>query len=634
MGLSPGFALWFLIMHPSSSRKTAWFTCLATCVLASLLAAGLGGCNKPPEPPPPPQVDPDVPEEEPYNGPPLFQDVTKASGIDLTYKNGQEAGHRAIIESLGGGITLIDYDGDGLLDVFITGGGYFGGPDKKEIKGYPCKLYKNLGNFKFKDVTKEVGLDKIDFFTHGAAAADYDRDGFPDLVVTGWGKLMLFHNEPDGKGGRKFVDVTAQSRVGENPLWSSSAAWADLDGDGYPELFVCHYADWDLIKNHPTDCTYDNKTPDICPPKRFQPLPNKLFRNNRDGTFTDISATCCVDRKGNTVPLRRTAAGKDNVGKSLAILIVDVNGDGKPDIYVANDTMDKHFYLNRTKEQGKIVLEEMALPIGLATDNHGIAQGSMGIDASDFNRTGRPSLFVTNYEGELHALYRNDCKDNKVSFGWATHSSGAASVGLTNVAWGCGFIDIENRGWEDIFVCQGHVILHPTGKAKRLQKPILLRNEEGKFKIITSHGGDYFRTLHEGRGVAFGDLNNDGKIDAIISHMNQPVTVLRNVAETDNHWLGVKLERKDHADIVGTRLTLKVGDSTITRFARGGGSYSSTHDPRHIFGLGKADKVGTLEVAWPDGKKQTWEGLAIDRYWRLTEGQDKPEEIKYPKTGS
>jgi enediyne biosynthesis protein E4 len=619
-------------MHHSSPRTTAWFTCLTTCVLASLLAAGVGGCNKTQE-----EViienDRGEPDEPPYNGPPLFEDVTRASGIDLTYKNGQEAGHRAIIESLGGGITLIDYDGDGLLDVFIVGGGYFGGPDKKELKGHPCKLYKNLGNFKFKDVTKEVGLDKIDFFTHGAAAADYDRDGFPDLVVTGWGKLMLFHNEPDGKlgGGRKFVDVSAKSRVGDNPQWSSSAAWADLDGDGYPELFVCHYADWDLIKNHPTDCNYDGKTPDICPPKRFNALPNKLFRNNRDGTFTDITATCCIDKKGNTVPLKRTGTNKDDIGKSLAILLVDVNGDGKPDIYVANDTMDKQFYLNRTKEPGKIVLEEMAFQAGLATDNRGSAQGSMGLDASDYNRTGLPSLFVTNYEGELHALYRNDCKGNKVLFSWATQSSNVALIGLANVAWGCGFIDIENRGWEDIFVCQGHVILHPTGKAKRLQKPILLRNEEGKFKIITSHGGEYFRTLHEGRGVAFGDLNNDGKIDAVISHMNQPVTVLRNVAETDNHWLGLDLARKDHADIVGTKLTLKVGDATLTRFARGGGSYSSTHDARHIFGLGKADKAGTLEVIWPDGKKQTWEGLAIDRYWRLFEGKEKAEEIKYPK---
>src|SRR5579875_2968935 len=222
--------------------------------------------------------------EEPL-GPPLFREVTAESGINFAYRNGEEADHYAILESLGGGLAVLDFDGDGLLDLFIPGGGHYEGPDKHQIKGNPCRLYRNLGNFRFEDVTAKVGLDKIDFYTHGAAVADYDNDGWPDLLVTGWHHLALFHNEPNEKGAasRKFVEVSKQAGMPDG-LWTTSAAWGDLDGDGYADLYVCQYVDWSFEHNHPLHCTYDGHTRDVCPPKNFKGLEHKLFRNLGNGT--------------------------------------------------------------------------------------------------------------------------------------------------------------------------------------------------------------------------------------------------------------------------------------------------------------------------------------------------------------
>ena len=221
---------------------------------------------------------------------PFFEDVTAASGITHTYRCGEEAGHYSILESLGGGAALIDYDGDGLLDAFLPGGGYFDGPNKQEIKGHPCRLYKNLGGLKFKDVSQEAGVGVVTHYTHGAAVGDYDKDGWPDLVVTGWGKLALLRNEADGKGGRRFADVTTKAGLTDDS-WSVSAGWADFDGDGHPDLYACHYVNWRFgsDKTHPTNCNYDGKTRDVCPPKSFHPLPHIVYRNNGDGTFADVS---------------------------------------------------------------------------------------------------------------------------------------------------------------------------------------------------------------------------------------------------------------------------------------------------------------------------------------------------------
>jgi hypothetical protein len=581
-------------------------------------------------------------------GPPFFEEVTGASGVSLTYRNGEEGGHYAILESLGGGAALIDYDNDGLLDLFLPGGGTVGKDDKK-IQGLPCKFYKNLGGFRFKDVTAEVGLDRPWFYTHGAAVADFDRDGWQDLLVTGWGKLLLLHNEPvdpkDPSKGRKFVDVTAKAKLPDG-LWTTSAAWADFDGDGWPDLYVCQYVDWSFENNHPTDCQYDGHTRDVCPPKKFKGLPHKLFRNNKDGSFTDVSKEAGL--RGPREPgdyakltylstlaqenLRRgDTEGDARYGKGLGVVVGDINGDYRPDIYVANDTVDKFLYFNRGSRAGKFEFEEKGLESGTAKDGDGGANGSMGMDMGDPFGLLRASLWVTNYENELHALYKNECVQGKEFFGFATRSSGLAAIGQDTVGWGTAFLDIDHHGWEDVVFAAGHAIRHPH-KIPRAQRPGLFRNKgQGKFVDARSQGGPYFQAMHVGRGIAFGDLDNDGKVDMVISHLNEPVAVLRNVADAaGNHWLGIELAGKDRRDVVGSHIILECGGRKQARFAKGGGSYLSANDRRHVFGLG-ADKGAGMKVTltWShSGKSQEYVIPAADRYWRLEEGVAAPQEVK------
>jgi hypothetical protein len=572
---------------PRLSKRTR--AGLAVGVVAVLVA--VYACT-PPSPPPP--AIPNAADEP--TGPPLFEDITAASGIAFTYRNGEEAGHFAIIESLGGGVALFDFDGDGLLDVFIPGGGKY---DAKTVLGNPCKLFRNLGKFRFEDVTAKVGLGGEYQYTHGAAAFDFDNDGHLDLLLTGYNRLVLLKNE----AGKRFVDVTKKAGLND-ATWSSTAAWGDLDGDGFPEIYVSHYADWGFATNHPTDCTYDGKTRDVCQPRKFVPLPHTLYRNNRNGSFTDISEL---------VKLRTD-------GRGMQAMIVDVNNDGRPDIYAANDTDDNFLYMNRGKA-GEIVLKEEGLFSGVARDERGSANGSMGLDAADFDRTGKPSIVVTNYENELPALYQNRSDATTARFTYATLASGLATVGGSYVSWGTSFLDLDHDGWEDLMIVSGHAIRFPT-KIDRRQKPLLLRNERGHFKAITPTGGVYFRDVHNARGAAFGDLDNDGKIDVVVSHLNEPVTVLRNVAPTDgNKWVGFELVGANKRDVVGARVVVESAGGSQARFQKGGASFGCTNDPRHVVGLGADAKVTKVTVHWPSGKAQEFAGVEPGAYWRLTENE-------------
>jgi hypothetical protein len=550
----------------------------------------------------PPQTAPR--SEQPAPEPAAFEDVTASSGIDFTYRNGEEAGHYAIIESLGGGVALLDYDGDGLLDIFLPGGG---GYDGKTVTGRPCKLYRNLGGFKFEDVTEKTGLNRVSFqYSHGAAAFDYNRDGWPDILVTGYNRVVLLRNEPDGAGGRRFTDVTKEAKL-TDAMWSTTAAWGDLDGDGCPELYISHYGDWGFETNHPTDCTYNGKTRDVCQPRRFKPLPHTLYRNNRDGTFTDVTAQ---------VKLRTD-------GRGIGVQFVDIDNDGRPDIYAANDTDDNFLYHNRGKP-GELVLEEIGLFAGVARDDRGVANGSMGVDAADFDRSGRASIFVTNYENELPALYANRTENGKPQFVYDTLRSGVGAIGGSYVSWGTGFFDHDLDGWEDVLIVSGHAIRFPT-KIDRRQKPMLLRNDRGRFKSAVTTGWAYFDSPHNARGAAIGDLDNDGRPDVVVSHLNEPVVLLRNIAPTaGRHWVGVRLVRKDHADAVGARVVIETAGGRQTRFVKGGASYGSTNDPRLHFGLAADAKIDRVTVYWPSGAVQTVNGLEPDDYWDVTEGEAAP----------
>jgi hypothetical protein len=579
------------------------------------------GCSSNSPPPPSPTVKGDGarPVEEAV-GPPLFEDITESSGVRMTYHNGEEAGHLAILESLGGGVGVIDYDGDGLPDLFLTGGGEYRGKDKKEIVGLPCKLYRNLGGGKFKDVTAEVGLDKLAggapwFYTHGVAVGDFDRDGRPDLLVTGWGRVALFRNVD----GKRFEDVTAKAGLDKGITWATSAAWADFDGDGWPDLYICQYANWSWA-NHPS-CTYDTKTPDVCPPAQFSGLTHKVFRNSGDGTFTDVSGSCGL------------LPGGPKSSKGLGVLAVDINGDGKPDVYVCNDTVNKFLYLNKSTK-GSIIFEECGVSSGAACDERGNPNGSMGVDAGDLDGSGRPALWVTNYQNELHALYRNLCEGKHIAFSFHTTEAGIAAIGQKYVGWGTALLDFNLDGFEDIFISNGHAINFPTEEGvTRRQTPVLLMNTgRGKFLSAPKRMGDYGQRMHLGRGVGFVDFDNDGRVDMVIHHTNEPTAVLRNVASEGNHWIGFQLERSKFADVVGARVLLEAGGRTQARFAKGGGSYASSSDRRLVFGLGKIDRIDRVTVNWPDGKVQEWTGIPVDKYHVLVE--DEPKTKPYLTTES
>ncbi len=599
-----------------SRRTLAAGAAVLVLLVAAAVAIPLAGCGSsgptPPSGPPPVVVD---------TGPDLFEDVTAKTGIRFSYRNGEELDppHLSILESLGGGLAAFDYDGDGLLDLLLVGGGHYGGKDHQDVLGHPCKLFRNTGGFKFEDVSDKAGLTLADktpwFYSHAATAGDFDNDGWPDVLVTGYRHVALFRNVSDGKGGRKFEDVTAKAGLDKGVTWATSAGWADFDGDGFADLYVCQYVDWGFgsPRTHPTDCFYakdenNKEIRDVCPPKRFDGLQALVFRNTGGGTFDNVTATAGI------------RDGGPGVSKGLGVVIADVNADGKPDVYAANDTVPNFLYVNKSA-RGKILFEELGMKAAVALDGGASPNGSMGTDAGDPFGSGKPSLFCTNYEGESHALYENASSPQRAFFIYATPKTGMDVLGQKFVGWGTGFVDLDHDGWEDLFITNGHAIRYPK-TADRAQKPVIMRNlGAGEFRVASGRGGDYFTQPHLGRGLALADFDNDGSVDVAICHTNEPVAVLRNVAPAGHHWVGFTLKGAKNADVVGARVRLTAGGRTQTRFAKGGGSYASTPDRRLVFGLGKADKIDTVTVEWPDGKKQEFKDVPTDKYLVLTQGE-------------
>ena len=549
-----------------------------------------------------------------------FEEVTKSAGINFAYRNSNERpGNYAILDSLGGGLSFIDFDKDGKLDLFINGGGTItnkGEPNhpvnarERSIIGYASKLYRNVGDWKFEDVSAATGIEKPLFYNHGSTVFDYDRDGWPDLVITGYGRLGLLHNEPGpSPSTRVFVDKADAAGFNKTHFWSTSAGAADFDGDGFPDLYLCQYVNWSLL-NDPKCPGYTLSVErDVCPPKKYDAVPHAVWRNNGNGTFSEVTRDA---------GLRIDRPDKD-YGKGLGVVCVDVTNDGKADVYVANDTVDNFLYINKSTP-GKIRFEEVGLEWGVARDDRGIPNGSMGVDAADYDGSGQASIWVTNYEGELHSLYGNVAQGNRRFFQFRTQRSGIAAIGQLHVGFGTVFSDFDLDGWEDIMVSNGHVIYHPV-KAKIRQRAVMLHNlGNGKFEEVGGSSGPYFSGEHLGRGLVSGDLDNDGWPDLAICHANENASMLRNQSAglgKKNTFLGIELVGKNNADVVGARVELSVGTKNLTRFAKGGGSYLSGGDRRLLFGLPEASGNQSITVYWPDGTSKKVEGLKSGMYHRI-----------------
>lgn len=500
-----------------------------------------------------------------------FEDVAEKARVRFTYRNGAEAQHESILESLGGGVGMLDYDLDGQVDLIFPGGGYF---VRQEIKGHPPALFRNLGGWQFSEATAAAGLSQPDpFYSHGCSAGDFNNDGFPDFVITGYGRVHLWKNQGDGT----WLETHEAAGVNSNS-WSSSAAWGDLNGDGNLDLYLAHYVNWSF-DNHPY-CNGPNER-EICSPRVFEGLPDQAFYSQGDGTFRDASSQ----------------AGLRSDGKGLGVILGDVDLDADLDIYVANDTTDNFLYLN----SGSGSFEEAGVISGVARDDAGTPNGSMGVDLCDYNNDGLPDLWCANYERESFALYKNV---GQGQFLHVSQSSGITALGGLFVGFGTAFADIDRDGDEDVLISNGHVINFPKS-APLDQTPLLLMNDSGRFQRASFSADSYFGRAHMGRGLALGDLDNDGDLDVAISHTNQPIAVLDNQTKHDGSRFRMRLVgRASNRDAVGARVILHTSRGEQLRQVKGGGSYLSQSDLRLDWGIPSGVTVRGATIHWPDGESQ------------------------------
>ena len=512
-----------------------------------------------------------------------FSDRADEAGVHFIYRNGEESEHFSILESLGGGVGLVDYDQDGDLDLFFPGGGAFD-PDGQPM-GHAGALYRQEEFGKFSPVTNLAGVDNKKLYTHGVARADADNDGFPDLLVTGYGGLIFFRNHGDGT----FSECDISSGL-DDRLWSSSAAWGDLNEDGVLDLYVAHYVNWSP-RNNPVCASGAGNRRDVCPPKQFQPLPDVLYFGIGDGTFRDASRE----------------AGLSTLGKGLGVLIADLDLDGHQDVYVTNDTVPNFLYRNN----GNGLLEDISESSGASVNDKGLPDGSMGVDVLDFNLDGLPDLWVSNYERESFAVYKNFGGKNFLHVSQAT---GVTAVGSRFVGWGTVCFDVDCDGDEDVFVSNGHVVHFPEAAPVR-QNPLLFENLLGKrFQDVAPNSGPWMASPHPGRGCAAGDLDHDGDLDLVVSCMNEPIAILMNTTLTKNHWLQIRLVGTvSSRDAQGVRVTIQTELSSQSRQVKGGSSYGSTGSDWLHFGLGQAEKIRNIEIRWPSGVTQSLIDVAVDQ---------------------
>lgn len=527
-----------------------------------------------------------------------FVDMTAASHIAF-YGVASHTSKKYLLETMGSGVALFDFDNDGRLDIFFANGAPLTDPTAKGTIPQKAgaadwnRLYHQRQDGTFEDVTEKSGL-KGTGYDMGVAAGDYDNDGREDLYVTGYGGNRLYHNNGDGT----FTDVTVQSGTGGSG-WSTSATWVDLDNDGLLDLVVLRYVKWDFDDVWCGEHRAGYRS--YCHPDIFQPITPLVYHNDGNGHFTEVSAKL----------------GFDKPGKGLGVSIADFDRDGKVDVAVANDSMLEYLYRNK----GDGTFEEVGLSAEIAVDGDGRTYAGMGIDFQDYDNDGLPDLILTNLANQKYALYRNN---GDGSFSYDSYISGIGGMTLLHSGWGVHFLDYDNDGRKDLLFVQGHDLdtIELNFPQLHYKEPMLLANNTGKYFVnVSAESGAVFQQAWVGRGLAVGDLDNDGRVDAVVTTNGGPAYVLHNETKTDNHWLALSLVgHKSNRDGIGAEIKLTTAAGSQYEMVTTGGSYLSSSDKRAHFGVGAA-KAASIDIHWPSGIVQTLTNVPVDQILKVDEPQ-------------
>jgi hypothetical protein len=538
-----------------------------------------------------------------------YIDVTYALNINFEYV-ASHTSRKYLIETMGSGVALFDYDNDGRLDIFVVNGAPLSDPTPKGTipqKAGPedwNRLFHQKKDGTFEDVTEKAGLQGVGYGM-GVAVGDYDNDGFEDLYVTAYGGNKLYHNNGNGT----FTDVTERAGVAGTG-WSTSAAWVDLDGDGLLDLVVLRYLQWDFDDIYCGERREGYRS--YCHPDSFRPIAPLVYHNEGNGHFTEIA-----QKAGLALP-----------GKGLGIALADYDRDGRIDLFIANDSMPEFLFRNK----GNRIFEEVALQSGVAVDSEGHSYAGMGVDFADYNNDGLPDIVVTNLASQIYALYRNN---GDGTFNYESYPSGIGLMTMKHSGWGVRFLDFDNDGWKDLLITQGHDLdtIQLTFPDLRYKEPMLLaRNTSKGFVDISAQAGDVFQKAWVGRGLAIGDIDNDGRLDAVVTTNDGALHILHNATQNQNHWLTLELVgHRSNRDAIGAEVKLATAKSSQWATVTTAGSYLSSSDKRVHFGLGSEAMARTIEIRWPSGIRQTLKDVHADQILKVEEPQAEATEKSQPK---